>query len=164
MVQESTPFCCIFLYLELHYYNHWSYIELYIWSTAISLVIIIFVRGSVIHLVIQEKIILWNGQNTNSIVNIISGIKSKYFSHEPPTSNQFFKRSSRIGNGSLKAEIWFFLWFIKGVTLKDSSGMKTQHSVWIMAQVPPWNAAMMSTAEGFVVPPFSSLRPQSSIG
>ena len=89
MVQESIPFRCIFSYLELHYYNHWSYIELYIWSTASSLVII-FIGGSVIHLVIQEIILLWNKQNTNGIVNNISGIKSKYFSHEPPTPNQFF--------------------------------------------------------------------------
>ena len=28
---------------------------------------------------------LWNKQNTNGIVNNISGITSKYFSHEPPT-------------------------------------------------------------------------------
>ena len=89
MVQESIPFRCIFSYLELHYYNHWSYIKVYIWSTASSLVII-FVGGSVIHLVIQEIIILWNKQNINGIINNISGIKSKYFSHEPPTPNQFF--------------------------------------------------------------------------
>ena len=88
MVQESIPSRCIFSYLELHYYNHWSYIELYIWSTAWSLVII-SIGGSFIHLVIQEIIILWNKQNTNDIVNNISGIKSKYFSHEPPTPNQF---------------------------------------------------------------------------
>ena len=51
MVQESIPSHCIFSYLELHYYNHWSFIELYIWSTASSLVII-FVGGSVILLII----------------------------------------------------------------------------------------------------------------
>ena len=91
MVQESIPFNCIFPYLELHYCNHWLYIELYIWSTASNLVITIFTGGSVMHLVIQEIIILWNKQNTNGIVNNISGIKSKYFSHEPPTPNQFLK-------------------------------------------------------------------------
>ena len=115
-----------FLYLELHYYNHWSYIELFIWSTASSLVII-FIGGSVIHLVIQEIIILWNKQNTNAIASNISGIKSKYFSHEPPPTNQFFffffLRWSRLRNGSLKAEIWCFMWF-KHITLKDLSGMK----------------------------------------
>ena len=89
MVQESIPSHCMFSYLELHYYNHWSFIELYIRSTASSLVII-FIGGSVIHLVIQEIIILWNKQNTNGIVNNISGIKSKYFSHEPPTPVFFF--------------------------------------------------------------------------
>ena len=88
MVQQSIPFHCIFPYLELHYYNHWSHIKVYIWSTASSLVIIIFTGGSVIHLVIQEIIILWNRQNINSIVNNISEIKSKYFSHEPPAPNQ----------------------------------------------------------------------------
>ena len=60
--------------LELHYYNHWSYIELYIWSTASSLVII-SVEGSVIYLVIQEIIIWWNKQNTNGIVNNIRELK-----------------------------------------------------------------------------------------
>ena len=89
MVQESIPAHCIFSYLELHCYNHWSYIELYIWSTASSLVIII-IGGSVIPLLIQDIIILWNKQNTHGIVNNISWIKSKYFSHEPPTPNQFF--------------------------------------------------------------------------
>ena len=44
-------------------------------------------------------------RNTNGIVNYTGGIKSKYFSHEPPTQNHFFLRSSRLGNGSLKAEI-----------------------------------------------------------
>ena len=88
MVQESIPAHCIFSYLELHCYNHWSYIELYIWSTASSLVIII-IGGSVIPLLIQDIIILWNKQNTNGIVNNISGIKSKYFSHEPPTPPVF---------------------------------------------------------------------------
>ena len=85
---KSTGVGCHCL-LELHYYNHWSYIELYILSTASSLGII-FVEGSVIYLVIQEIIILWNKQNTNGIVNNISGIKSKYFSHEPPIPD-FFK-------------------------------------------------------------------------
>ena len=85
---KSTGVGCHCL-LELHYYNHWSYIELYIWSTASSLVII-SVEGSVIYLVIQEIIILWNKQNTNGIVSNISGIKSKYFSHEPPTPVFFF--------------------------------------------------------------------------
>ena len=80
---KSTGVGCHCL-LELHYYNHWSYIKLYIRSTASSLVII-SVEGSVTYLVIQETIILWNKQNTNGIVNNISGIKSKYFSHEPPT-------------------------------------------------------------------------------
>ena len=36
-------------------------------------------------------IVLWNKQNTNGIVNNISGIKSKYFSHEPPTPVFFLK-------------------------------------------------------------------------
>ena len=85
---KSTGVGCHCL-LELHYYNHWSYIELYIWSTASSLVII-SVEGSVIYLVIQEIIILWNKQNINGILNNISGIKSKYFSHEPPTPVFFF--------------------------------------------------------------------------
>ena len=85
MVQESIPSCYIFSYLELHYYSHWSYIKLYIWSSASSLVII-SVGGSVIYLVIQEIIILWNKKNTNDIINNISVIKSKYFSHEPPTA------------------------------------------------------------------------------
>ena len=76
-------------FLELHYYNLWSYIELYIRSTASNLVII-SVEGSVIFLVIQEIIILWNKQNTNRILNNISRIKSKYFSHEPPTPVFFF--------------------------------------------------------------------------
>ena len=89
MVQESIPSHCIFSYLELHCYNHWSYTELYIWSTASSLVII-FIGGSAIHLAMQEIIILWNKQNTNGIIDNISGIKSKYFSHEPPTASQFF--------------------------------------------------------------------------
>ena len=120
MVREIIPFYCIFSYLESHYYKHWSFIEVYIWPPASGLVII-FVGGSVTHLVIQEKIILWNKQNTNGIVNNISGIKSKYFSHEPPTPNHFFLRPSTLG---IKAEIWFFMWFIKWVTLKDFSGMK----------------------------------------
>ena len=111
MVQKSIPFCYIFPYLDLYYYSHWSNIELYIWSTASSVGIIIFLGGSVIHLVTQETIILWKRQNTNNIVNNISGIKSKYLSHEPPTPNQFPKRSSRLGNGSFKAEIWFFIRF-----------------------------------------------------
>ena len=59
------------------------FIKLYIWSTASSLVI--SVEGSVIYLVIQEIIILWNKQNINGVVNNISGIKSKYFIHDPPT-------------------------------------------------------------------------------
>ena len=106
MVQESIPSCCIFQYLKLHYYNHWSHIKLFIWSTASSLVII-FIGGLIIHLVIQETIILWNRQNTNNIVNNISGIKSKYFIHEPPTPNQFFKKLSRLGNGNLKQKFDF---------------------------------------------------------
>ena len=64
------------------------FIKLYIWSTASSLVI--SVEGSVIYLVIQEIIILWNKQNINGVVNNISGIKSKYFSREPPTPVFFF--------------------------------------------------------------------------
>ena len=92
MVQESIPSCCIFQYLELHYYNNWSHIKLYIWSTASSLVIIIFIGGSIIHLVIQETIILWNKQNTNGIVNSINGSKSKYFSQELPTPVYFKDR------------------------------------------------------------------------
>ena len=85
---KSTGVGCHRL-LELHYYNHWSYIELYIWSTASSLVII-SAEVSVIYLVIQEIIILGNKQNTNGIFNNISGIKSKYFSHELPTPVFFF--------------------------------------------------------------------------
>lgn len=50
------------------------------------------------------------------------------------------KRSSRLGRGSLKTEIRFFMWHIKCVILEDSSGIKTQLSVWIIAQVPPWDA------------------------
>ena len=38
----------------------------------------------------QEIIILWNKQNTNGIVNNISGIKSKYFSKKSPTLAFFF--------------------------------------------------------------------------
>ena len=91
MVQESIPSRCTFSYLELHYYNHWSYIELYIWSTASGLVNI-FVGGSVIHLVIQEMLILWSNLDINGIVDDISGIKSKYFNHEPPTPNQLFQK------------------------------------------------------------------------
>ena len=155
MVQWSVPFHCIFPYLELHYYNHWSYIERYIWSTASSLVIIIYIGASVIHLVIQETIILWNKQNTNSIVNSISGIKSKYFYHEPPTPNQF-KRSSRLGKRSLKAEIWFFIWFIKGITLKDLLGLKIQHLLWIIAQIFPWDAVRCQGPCCCVALPFSS--------
>ena len=129
MVQESMPSHCIFSYLELHYYNHWSYIELYIWSTASSLVNI-FVGGSVIHLVIQEITILWKKQIQMVQLIILMEIKvnTLIFYHEPPTPNWFylfiFLRSWRLGNGSLKAEILFFMWFIKCVTLKDLSGMK----------------------------------------
>ena len=47
-----------FPYLELHYYNHWSHTELHVWSAASNLVLVIFICGSVIHLVIQEKLIL----------------------------------------------------------------------------------------------------------
>ena len=48
---------------------------------------------------------LVNKQNTNGIVNNISGIKSKYFSHEPPTPIFFFfQRLSRLGNGSRRAD------------------------------------------------------------
>ena len=101
MVQESIPFCCIFSYLELHCYSHWSYIELYIWSSASSLVII-SVGGSVIYLVIQEIIILWNKKNTNDTVNNIS-VKSEYFSDEPPTAVFFFLNDSQDwGMGHLK--------------------------------------------------------------
>ena len=70
---KSTGVGCHCL-LELQYYNHWSYIKLCIWSTASSLVII-SVESSVIYLVIQEIIILWNKQNTNGIVNNIRGIQ-----------------------------------------------------------------------------------------
>ena len=59
--------------------------------------------------------------------------------------NQFLK----IGRGPLPAEIWFFIWFIYCIILDDSLGMKTQHSVWIMAQVPPWDATRMSRAMQF---------------
>ena len=100
---KSTGVGCHCL-LELHYYNHWSYIKLYIWSTDSSLVII-SIEVLVIHLVIQERIILWNKQNTNGIVNNTSGIRSKYFSHEPPTPIFFFfQRLSRLGNGSRRAD------------------------------------------------------------
>ena len=52
IVQEKYFF---FLYLELHYYNHWSHIELRIWLNASShLIIVIFARDPVTHLVIQE--------------------------------------------------------------------------------------------------------------
>ena len=30
MVQEMIPSCCFFLYLELHYYNHWTYRTIYL--------------------------------------------------------------------------------------------------------------------------------------
>ena len=51
--------CCVFSYLELHYYSHWSYGELCISSTAAScLVIIIFLEASVTYLVMQKTIIL----------------------------------------------------------------------------------------------------------
>ena len=99
-------------------------------------------------------IVLWNKQNTNGVVNNISGIKSKYFSHEPPTP-VFFLRLSRLGNGSLRAEIWFFMWF-KCVTLKDLSGTKIQHSVWIIAQISPWDAIRCQGSCSCVALPFSS--------
>ena len=86
---KSTGVGCHCL-LELHYYNHWSYIELYIWSTASSLVII-SVEGSVIYLVIQEIIILWNKQNTNGIVNNVSGIKVNILAISLPHQVSFFK-------------------------------------------------------------------------
>ena len=91
--------------------------------------------------------IIW--QNTCNTANNIGGIISKYFSHEPSTPSQVLKRLLRLENGSLKAEIWFFIWFIKCVTLKDSSCVKTQRSAWIVAQVPPWGAERMSRAMQF---------------
>ena len=69
--------------------------KLYIWSTVLSLVIIIFVGGSIIHLVIQESVYVLsckNSQDANNIINNINGIIGKCFSHEPPTPNQFFKK------------------------------------------------------------------------
>ena len=30
LVQANIPSCCLFPYLELHYYNHWSHMELHI--------------------------------------------------------------------------------------------------------------------------------------
>ena len=49
---RKIPACSILPYLELHYHNRWSHTELYIWSTASSPLVIIFVGGSVAHLVI----------------------------------------------------------------------------------------------------------------
>ena len=57
---KSTGVGCHCL-LELHYCNHWSYIELYIWSTASNLDIT-SIEDSVIYLVIQEIIILWTSK------------------------------------------------------------------------------------------------------
>ena len=74
---------------ELYYYNHWSYIKLYIWSTASSLVTI-SVEGSVIYLVIQQIIILWNKQNTNGIVNNIVELKVNILSMSFPHQFLFF--------------------------------------------------------------------------
>ena len=137
MVQENIPSSCIFPYVELHYYNHWSH-----WA-----IHLINCFKSSYHFCWRLRHTL--GNITNNVANNTSGIIAKYFNHEPPTPKQLFKRLSRLGNGSLKAEIWFFIWFIKFVTLKDSSGMKTQYSVWIMVQVPPWDAARMSRAVQF---------------
>ena len=65
-------------YLALHYYNHWSYTELYIWSTASGhLVIIIFVGGLVMYLVIARKNNLVKQANTNNIVNSITEVISE---------------------------------------------------------------------------------------
>ena len=134
-----------FSYLELHYCNHSSYIELYIWSTASSLVII-FIGGSVTHLVIQYE-------SCETKYKWYTGIKSKYFSHEPPTP--FFLRWSRLWNWSLKAEISFFMWF-KYVTLKDLPGMKIWHSDWIIAQISPWDAVRCQGPCSCLAMPFSS--------
>ena len=127
MAQQSIPFHCVFPYLELHYYNHWSHIKLYIWSTASSLVIIIFTGGSVIHLVIQE--IISCETDKIQIVKLITLVKLKVNILAMSLLHQTSKRSSRLGNESLKAEIWFFIWFIKCVTLKGLSGMKIAFSL-----------------------------------
>lgn len=54
----------------------------------------------------------------------------------------------RAREGSLMVEIWFFIWLMKRAILEDSSGMKTQHVVWITAQAPPWGAGRVPGAMG----------------
>ena len=100
------PFHCIFPNPVSHCYSHWSYIELYIWSAASSLVIIVFIGGSIIHLVIQEIIILWNKQIANDIANDIRGNKSKYFSHGASLVAQLVKNLP----AGQKTRVWSLSW------------------------------------------------------
>ena len=44
---------------------------------------------------------------------------------------------SRLGVGSLRASACVLMRFVKDAALADSSGVNTQHLVWVMAQVPP---------------------------
>ena len=55
--------------------------------------------------------------------------------------NQFFKRSSRLGSGSVKAEMWFLIWFIKCVRgfiryrIQLGYGTRASLSCWRMSSV-----------------------------
>ena len=63
---------------------------------------------------------------------------SNSFSHqEAHDLSHWFIKAPRLGAGSLRASACVLVRFVKDAVLADSSGVNTQHLVWVMAQVTP---------------------------
>lgn len=69
---------------------------------------------------------------------------TSFFYQKSHTSNYWFIKAPRLGVRSLWYVIWVLVWFNKDDTLAGSSGMNTQHSIWLMIEVPPHEAVKTS--------------------
>ena len=63
-----------------------------------------------------------------------------------PISERNQLNKSRLSVGSLRVFTYFFMCFSRDDTLKDSSGIKIQHSIWMIVHVPHWDAVIIFKA------------------
>ena len=82
---------------------------------------------------------------------MILNISNHLFHQEPHHLNHWFTKSPRLrgpggGGSDLSGCSLVSSWFNINDTLADSSGMNTQHSVWIITQVPSCEAVIKSKA------------------
>ena len=77
-------------------------------------------------------------------IKIITKISTFFFFSKSPTTDLF--KSPRLGVDHSGHFTCVLVWFNKDDTLAASSGMDTQHSIWITVQVPPWETIIRSKA------------------